>query len=168
MKAVPTLYTDSCILSAVTTEDIPIMGQILDDSETQRFLPELCQEFPTYESLLQFIASFNAYLLQDEGVLWGIHKGNILIGFIAIMDISNNPTLLYAMHPDYRNKGYMKKCLIELIEFVDEIKLCNLLNSEVILGNDISQKLLFSVGFYPCKEDNQKMYLTRIGHNVLE
>lgn len=168
MNTVPTLHTNSCTLSAVTQVDIPNLFQILEDSETQRCLPELCNEFPTVESLLQFIASFDTYIIQDEGVLWGIRKDNILIGFIAIMDISTNPTLFYAMHPIYRNKGYMKECLNELIDFVDKENLCYIMNSEVNHENDISRKLLFSIGFYQRKEDYQKMYLIRIGQNIQE
>ena len=70
MKSVPSLHTGRCSLSAITRSDIPVLRQILDDPETQRFLPELCKEFQTAESLQQFIVSFDKYLAQDEGLLW--------------------------------------------------------------------------------------------------
>lgn len=77
MKFVPTLHTNRCTLSVVTQSDIPVLRQILDDAETQRFLPEFCEEFQTLESLQKFVASFDKYLAQDEGILWGIRKDTV-------------------------------------------------------------------------------------------
>lgn len=163
MKTVPILYTDRCTLSAVTQSDIPVLRQILDDTETQRFLPELCDEFQTEESLKQFVASFDKYLLQDEGVLWGIHKDDTLIGFIAIMDIKTNPTLFYAMHPDYRNIGYMKESLKILIDYVHLKDARIKLQTEVFFDNITSIELLLGIGFRQKNNDKQnysiEMYL---------
>ena len=156
MTAVPVLHTARCTLSAMTQEDIPVLRQILDAADTQSFLPELCQEFPTAESLQQFITSFNAYLVQDNGVLWGIRKDETLTGFIAIMDIPNNPTLFYAMHPNHRNQGYMKECLARLMDYVHETKLCDILQTEVYKKNTASHRLLSLFGFEIIDTDASK------------
>ena len=147
MKSVPSLHTGRCSLSAITRSDIPVLRQILDDPETQRFLPELCKEFQTAESLQQFIVSFDKYLAQDEGLLWGIRKDDTLIGFMATMDIMIYPTLFYAMHPDFRDQGYMKESLRELVFYVQNINLCNTLMTEVYGENLASQRLLSTMGF---------------------
>lgn len=158
MKSVPSLHTDRCTLSAVTQSDIPVLRQILDDTETQRFLPELYKEFQTGESLQQFIVSFDKYLAQDEGLLWGIRKDDTLIGFIAIMDIMTNPTLFYAMHPKHRNNGYMKECMVKVVDYVQEVNHCDRLQTEVYNENVASGKLLTDIGFQKYNDDEQKEY----------
>lgn len=147
MKSVPVLNTARCVLSAVTPADIPILRQILDDADTRRFLPELCEVFQTEESLKQFIYSFDSYLQQDEGILWGIRKEDTFIGFIAIMDIPDNPTLFYAMHPANRNQGLMKESLKVVIDYVREKNLFYKLQTEVYWDNNASIALLKDVGF---------------------
>lgn len=158
MNSFPTLHTERCTLSEITQCDIPVLRQILDDAETKRFLPELCEEFSTTESLQQFIASFDKYLLQDEGILWGIRKEDMLIGFIAIMDISSNPTLFYAMHPYYRNNGYMKECIKRTLHFLKKNDTIKNLQTEVFIDNFISRCLLNNVGFNLQMIENQKTY----------
>ena len=147
MKSVPILHTTRCVLSAITSADIPVLRQIMDDTYTQHFLPELCEVFQTEDSLKQFIASFDTYLQQDEGFLWGIHKEDTFIGFIAIMDIPDNPTLFYAMHPIYRNRGYMKESLKTVIDYTKGMSLCNKLQTEVYQDNKESLSILESCGF---------------------
>lgn len=160
MKSVPTLHTGRCSLSTVTQSDIPVLRQILDDTETQRFLPELCEEFQTLESLQKFVASFGKYLAQNEGILWGIRKDNTLIGFIAIMDIMTNLTLFYAMHPHYRNLGYAKEAVAEVVRYFKD-KHPNLhLHTEVYNDNHASISILQSCGFKISGKENKKTMLT--------
>lgn len=157
MKSVPVLHTDRCTLSAITQSDIPVLRGILDDSETQRFLPELCEEFQTEESLRKFVESFDKYIFQNEGILWGIRKDNTLIGFIAIMDMPDNPTIFYAMHPDFRNRRYMKECLTATMQFVKDCEACQGLQTEVYQDNIISRKLLNDMGFRHYSTDDKKV-----------
>ena len=147
MNSFPTLHTERCTLSEITQCDIPVLRQILDDAETKRFLPELCEEFSTTESLQQFIASFDKYLFHDEGILWGIRKEDMLIGFIAIMDISSNPTLFYAMHPDCRNQGCAKESVSGVIKHIKVIFPNLKLKTEVYNDNQASISILQSCGF---------------------
>lgn len=160
MKSVLVLHTDGCSLSTITQSDIHILRQILDDTETQRFLPELCEEFPNIESLQKLVVSFDKYLAQDEGVLWGIYKDGTLIGFIAIMDIMTNPTLFYAMHPHYRNQGYAKEAVADVvIDFKKEHPI-RALYTEVYKDNQASIAILQSCGFVVCGRENEKIMLT--------
>lgn len=160
MKSVLVLHTDGCTLSTITQSDIHILRQILDDSETQRFLPELCEEFPTIESLQKFVASFDKYLAQDEGVLWGIYKDGTLIGLIAIMDIMTNPTLFYAMHPHYRNQGYAKEAVADVVKDFKKEHPNRALHTEVYKDNHASIAILQSCGFVVSGRENEKIMLT--------
>ena len=162
MISVPVLRTDRCILSAVTYKEIPVLRQILDDAETQRFLPELCEVFQTEESLQRFIESFNTYLLQDEGILWGIYSDLFptLMGFIAIMDITTEPTLFYAMHPANRNQGYAKGSVSEVTNNFQVWYPGLNLHTEVYNDNLPSIYILQSCGFKVSGNENEKMILT--------
>jgi RimJ/RimL family protein N-acetyltransferase len=160
MKEVPVLHTARCILTAVTQVDIPMLREILDDADTQRFLPELCEEFRTAESLLQFITSFDNYLAHNEGILWGIRllQAPNLIGFISIMDIPGNPTLFYAMHFNYRNRGYMKDSLSRVLQFADDKKFCKEIQTEVYCANFISEVLLSDIHFMQYRKSEKKVF----------
>ena len=162
MTSVPVLHTDRCCLSAVTHKDIPILRQIMDDSKTQRFLPELCEVFKTEDSLQRFIESFNVYLLKDEGILWGIYHdlSSTLIGFIAIMDMSTEPTLFYAMHPANRNQGYAKGSVSEVTNNFQVWYPGLNLHTEVYNDNLPSIYILQSCGFKVSGNENEKMILT--------
>lgn len=160
MKSVLVLHTDGCTLSTITQSDIHILRQILDDSETQRFLPELCEEFPTIESLQKFVASFDKYLAQDEGVLWGIYKDGTLMGFIAIMDIMTSPTLFYALHPLYRNQGYAKEAVADVVKDFKKEHPNRALHTEVCKDNHASIAILQSCGFVVSGKENKKIMLT--------
>ena len=166
MKEVPVQPTARCILTAVTQVDIPMLREILDDADTKRFLPELCEEFQTKESLQQFIISFDNYLAHDEGILWGIrlHLNPTLIGFIAIMDMPDNPTLFYAMHPLSRSCGYMKESLAAVIQNKQASGTCQTLQTEVYNNNVISTKLLIGLGCRIHKRDKRKIYYNLYGN----
>lgn len=158
MKTVPTLHTDRCTLSAVTQNDIHVLWQILYDVETQRFLPELCKEFTTVESIQQFIFSFENYLSKSEGILWGIRKHDTLIGFVATMDLSTKPTIFFAMHPKYRNQGYMQESVRLATQYICDAKLTDELHTEVDVNNIASQKVLERCG-YKVKEEQTLRFL---------
>ena len=161
MKSVPVLHTDRCTLAAITSEDIPMLREILEDQETQRFLPELCIEFKKSDSLPQFIAAFDRYLLQDEGILWGIRLEGDLIGFIAIMDITACPCLFYAVHSRYRNQHIMAESFPVVIDYLDSNHVCSELNTEVIIQNIASLKLLASKGFTQTDTNGKVLYLKK-------
>lgn len=44
------LNTARCTINDVSGPDLEALRQTLDDADTQRFLPELCREFPTEDS----------------------------------------------------------------------------------------------------------------------
>ena len=159
MKTVPVLHTKRCVLTAITEKDIPVLRQIMEDIETRRFLPELCDVVKTEAGWKQCISSFDTYHTRNEGILWGIRLEENLIGFIAIMDIPENPTLFYAMHPDYRNRGLMKECLEEVIKRVQKEALCDKLQTEVYFENKASLSLLIDNGFVPKDRTEQKQML---------
>lgn len=158
MKSVHILHSDRCSLTVVTQSDIPVLHQILEDSETKRFLPELCNEFQISDSLQHSLNHSTNTYLKTKAFCGGIRINDTLIGFIALMDITTNPTLFYAIHPSYRNNGYMKECIIATIRFVNEAKLCQIIQSEVYCDNVISARLLTNLNFKIYKQSGNKDY----------
>ena len=104
MNTFPEITTQRCVLRQITNEDIPALRQIIDDKQFMRFLPELYETLKTNDGLKRFFHIFDIYVRNDDGVLWGLSVSGTLIGFIAIIDVSYDPVLFYAVHPQYRNQ----------------------------------------------------------------
>ena len=161
MKTVPRLYTQRCTLTKIIESDLPYLHQVLFDGESIRFLPELYDVAKTADGLKQIIISFNTYLSQDEGILWGIRLDDNLIGFIAVMDLSVEPTIFYAIHSNDRRLGYMTECVHKVIDFLFERDICDYIQTEVYIDNKASLKLLFKNGFEIVDKGNEKYFLRK-------
>lgn len=159
MNAVPVLHTRRCVLREIARDEIPTLRQIVDDDLFQRFLPELYELVKSEEGLHRFIKSFETYAQHDEGVLWGVETDGILVGFVAIMDVSYDPILFYAMHPRHRNQGYAKETISEVARHFIE-KFPNLdLHTEVYNDNHASISILQSCGFKDIDYKTSKIVL---------
>ncbi|MBR1520708.1 MAG: GNAT family N-acetyltransferase [Bacteroidaceae bacterium] len=147
MKNVPKLYTNRCVLDEICQEDGPFLHEIMENAESQRFLPELYSLVRTKEGMRLFVTCFKKYLIQNEGILWGIKLKKRLIGFIAIMDLSTRPALFYAIHPLYRNLGIMKECIAMVLKYIRKEIQCSAINTQIRDDNIISEKILLNFGF---------------------
>ena len=164
---VPTLQSEHCILNEIEENDISTLRTIFSDADTQRYLPDLCDIAQTDDGIKQILRSFRTYLSKNEGILWGIRKHDTLIGFVATMDLSTNPTIFFAMHPKYRNQGYMQESVRLATQYVCDAKLTNELHTEVDVNNIASQKVLEQCG-YKAKEKQKLRYLYCYQNNNTE
>ena len=98
---------------------------------------------------------------QDEGIIWGVRLNDVIIGFLAFMDLSFNPTVIYAMHPTYRSRGYMKESVALSVKYVLGRGLCSYMQTEVHNDNVTSVGLLQSIGFDVVSKDKLKTYLQK-------
>lgn len=161
MTELPVLKSPRCVLSRITEDDIPVMRQLFDDEVTQKYLSELVTLVETDEDIKQMLSSFNILMKQNEGLIWGVrHNGN-LIAFVAFMDLSCNPTVIYAMHPAYRFKGYMKECVVLSLQYILDSGMCSYVQTEVHNTNVASVRLLQSIGFDVVSKDELKTYLQK-------
>lgn len=161
MKELPVLKSTRCVLNRITEDDIPVMRQIFDDELTKKFLSELWTLVATDEGIKQMLSSFNILMQQNEGLIWGVrHNGN-LIAFVAFMDLSCNPTVIYAMHPAHRSNGYMKECVAQSVQYILESGMCSYMQTEVHNDNVASVRLLQSIGFDVVSKDKLKTYLQK-------
>lgn len=156
--SVPTLHAEHCTLNEVEENDISALRTIFSDADTQRFLPDLCDIAQTDDDIKQILMSFHTYLSKNEGIIWGIRKHDTLVGFVATMDLSTNPTIFFAMHPKYRNQGYMQESVRLATQYICEAKLTNELHTEVDVNNIVSQKVLERCG-YKVKEEQTLRFL---------
>lgn len=156
--SVPTLQSEHCTLNEIEENDTAAMRTIFSDADAQRYLPDLCDIAKTDDGIKQILKSFRTYLLKNEGILWGIRKHDTLIGFVATMDLSINPTIFFAMHPKYRNQGYMKESVRLATQYICDAKLTNELHTEVDASNIASQKVL-ECCWYKVKEKQKLRYL---------
>lgn len=156
--SVPTLQSDHCTLNEIGENDISALRTIFSDADTQRYLPDLCDIAQTDDDIKQILMSFHTYLSKNEGILWGIRKHDTLIGFVATIDLSTNPTIFFAMHPKYRNQGYMQESVRLATQYICDTKLTNELHTEVDVNNIASQKVLERCG-YRVKEEQTLRYM---------
>lgn len=159
MTELPVLKSPRCVLNRITEEDIPVMRQIFNDRLTRKYLSELWTLVKTDEGIKQMLSSFNTLMKQNEGLIWGVRLNGNPIAFVAFMDLSCNPTVIYAMHPAYRLKGYMKECVALSVQYMLDRGLCSYIQTEVHNDNVVSIKLLQSIGFMALKQDDEKSYL---------
>lgn len=162
MNTFPKITTSRCELDHICRKDIPILQSILSDNITGKYLPELYDFTTSRDDMKRLLSSFDNLFVRNEGVLWGVFLMNELIGFIAVMDIPDFSTLLYAMHPSHRNKGFMSECITSVIDYISRNKICNYLRSEVYEGNIASIKLLQAANFEIVDRNEQKVFLKRV------
>lgn len=161
MTELPVLKSTRCVLNRITEEDIPVMRQIFNDRLTRKHLSELLTLVKTDEGIMQMISSFYTLMEQDEGVIWGVQLNGAIIGFVAFMDLSFNPTVIYAMHPTYRSRGYMKECVALSVQYILDSGMCSYMQTEVHNDNTASVRLLQSIGFDVVSKDKLKTYLRK-------
>lgn len=160
MNSFPTLQTKRCILRPISQNEISTLREMIEDELVQRFLPELYDAFKTEVGLLQLIRHFDAYVQSDDGALWGVETEGVLAGFVAIMDISYDPILFYAMHPNSRNQGYAKEAVSEVIKYFKEKHPKLKLHTEVYNDNYSSLTILQYCGFMFLGKEKEKFILT--------
>lgn len=148
-KAFPTLVSDKhkLELTEISEDDALMLREVMDNPECKHFLPDMYKPSRSRFGIERFIESFRTFLNENEGVLWGIKKHDTLIGFVATMDLSTNPTIFFAMHPKYRNQGYMQDSVRLATQYVYDAKLANELHTEVDAKNLASQKVLERCGY---------------------
>ena len=86
-------------------------------------------------------------------------NATLLAGFVAAMDLAENPTVFYAAHPSFRSRGYMKECMQEVILYLRETCKCSFVQTEVYEENVASISLLTSCGFDVIDKIDDKIFL---------
>ncbi len=154
----PILYTKRCRLDRITLLDMDMLRDIVEDITFRLFLPELYDFVHNVDGMYQFLSSFDAYAQNGDGFLWGIWKQSYLVGFVAIMDLSHEPTLFYAMHREYRDKGYAKESVAQVVAHYKTISKAPL-QTEVYQSNVPSLSILASCGFQVVGTKDNKILL---------
>lgn len=155
----PILYTKRCRLDRITLHDVDMLRDIVEDVLFRLFLPELYELMHNFDGIHRFLNSFDTYSQNGDGFLWGIWKQSYLIGFVAIIDMSYEPTIFYAMHREYRDKGYTKEAVAEVVAYYKSISK-TLLYTEVYPSNFPSLSILASCGFQVKGNKENKILLT--------
>lgn len=155
----PILYTKRCRLDRITLHDVDMLRDIVEDVQFRLFLPELYELLQKVDGMYKFLSSFDTYAQNGDGFLWGIWKQSYLIGFVVIMGMLYDPTIFYAVHPEYRNKGYAKEVVAEVVLYYKTISK-NPLHTEAYLFNFASLAVLSSCGFQVTGSKGNKILLT--------
>jgi RimJ/RimL family protein N-acetyltransferase len=136
-----------------------ILRDIVEDNLFRLYLPELYEVVHDIDGIHRFLRSFDVYAQKGDGFLWGIWKNTFLIGFVAIMDMSYDPTIFYAIHCEYRNRGYAKEVVSEVVAHYKTLSKTPL-HTEVYLLNHASLAVLSSCGFQITGSKDNKLILS--------
>lgn len=163
MRTFPVIRTERFLLKQILMDNASVLNGVFEDGKTRKYLPELYSLIDWEDGILYFISTFDTYTKKGEGYLWGIYCNNDnLLGFVAVMDLSNSPTLFYAMHPTFRLQGYMKGAIYSVIDYLRKSKLCHKVLTDVYKENNISLHILKQLGFSAYREDDDKVYLSKV------
>lgn len=162
MNPFPEIYARHSVLTRISEDALGILKEIFEDVETRRFIPELYELLDAPNGLQEFVTIFEQYAQSGEGYLWGIKNNKELVGYVAVMDLSDTPILFYAMHPNHRSCGYMKDALHSVIEYLCNHIAIRTVSTEVYKENSISATLLQQLGFCICNEDDKKVYMSKV------
>lgn len=162
MNPSPEIDAKHSVLTRISEDALKILKEIFDDADTRRFLPELYELLDSSDGLQNFIATFVYYSQNDEGYLWGIKRSDEFVGFVAVMDLSDIPVLFYATHPNHRSRGYMKDALQSVLGYLSNQKTVRTISTDVYKENNISINILQQLGFCVCREDDKKVYMSKV------
>lgn len=141
------IISTRCKLRAIDSKDTFRLYDILQDVGVRKYLSEFYEIASTYNELKEVLKSYMILSSRGEAYLWGIWFDEILIGFISVIDISIKPTIFYALHSDYRGKGFMSECISGIIIHFRDSNAIPSLFSEVDEENIASAIILKSCGF---------------------
>ena len=162
MNPFPEINARHSVLTRISEDALGILKEIFEDVETRRFLSELYELLDSSNGIQKFVSTFDLYSQNDEGYLWGIKHSDEFVGFIAVMDLSDAPALFYATHPNHRSKGYMKDALCGVIDYLSYKRTIRTISTDVYKENSISIALLQQLGFCICREDDKKVYMSKV------
>lgn len=162
MNLFPEINTRHSTLTRISEDKLGILKEIFEDVETRRFLPELYELLDSSNGIQKFVSTFELYTQNDEGYLWGVKHYDELVAFVAVMDISDIPILFYATHPNHRTRGYMKDALQNVLVYLSNQKAVRMISTDVYKENNISINILQQLGFCVCREDDKKVYMSKI------
>lgn len=162
MNPFPGINARHSVLTRISEDVLGILKEIFEDVETRRFLPELYELLDSSNGIQKFVSTFDLYTQNDEGYLWGVKHCDELVAFVAVMDLSDIPVLFYATHPNHRSRGYMKDALQSFLGYLSNQKAVRTISTDVYKENSISIALLQQLGFCVCKEDDKKVYMSKV------
>lgn len=162
MNPFPEINARHSVLTRISENALGILKEIFEDVETRRFLPELYELLDSSNGIQNFVSTFDLYTQNDEGYLWGVKHYDELVAFVAVMDLSDIPVLFYATHPNHRSKGYMKDALCGVIDYLSYKRTIRTISTDVYKENSISIALLQQLGFCVCRENDKKVYMSKV------
>lgn len=162
MNPFPEINAKHSVLTRISKDALKILKEIFDDADTRRFLPELYELLDSSNGIQKFVSTFDLYTQNDEGYLWGVKQSGELVGFVAVMDLSDIPALFYATHPNHRSRGYMKDALQSVLGYLSNQKAVRTISTDVYKENNISINILQQLGFCVCREDDKKVYMSKV------
>lgn len=142
------MLLERCVLSMMRTENASDLWQVVTDDETRKQI-DAFREIHNFREALSFIEKFQLAEKKSRASLWGIYETNekLFMGLIGIVDLQDEPSIFYALLPDYRHEGIVTECVRWLTDFLHDECSKEVVMTEVHEDNVSSKNVLLRCGY---------------------
>ena len=145
----PVLHTSRLSLVELQPQHAPAFFRLMTDVRVTEFY--FVHDFEKEEDLRPVIGFFETQFEAGKGIRWGItlQGSEDIIGTIGYRNIipGHKGTVLFALMPEYHNKGYITEALTAIVQFGTERLGLRRIEAEVRPGNIASKVVLKKAGF---------------------
>ncbi|HVF96478.1 MAG TPA: GNAT family protein [Flavisolibacter sp.] len=146
----PVLETDRLILRQVTINDAAPLFFLRSSEEVMKYIDR--PKAATLQDAVDLIYRLEDVRQKNDGINWGITlKGkDEVIGTIALFHLQKENyrgEIGYLLHPLHQGKGIMKEAIKKVLDYGFSVIQLHSVEATTNVNNEISQKLLESVGF---------------------
>lgn len=139
---------ERCVLKMMRKENASDLLQVVTDDDARNQI-DAFREINNFREALSFIEKFQLVEKKSRASLWGIYKTNekLFMGLIGIVDLQDEPSIFYALLPDYRHEGVMTECVRWLTDFLHDECGKIVVVTEVHEDNVPSKNVLLRCGY---------------------
>lgn len=150
----PNIDTDELKIHQITMIDANDFAQIYLNPNCFKYTPGTARK--TYEAGINIIKHIERNFIKRKFVFSGLYlNDNKLIGILEIFNIDKKKEeaeIGYRINEKYWNKGYTKRGILILINYLFEIVNVRKINACAMIENIASNKILESLGFILYKQ----------------
>lgn len=146
-SSLPVLETERLLLRAVGIADVPDLHAIYGDADVMRYASD--PAFMHESEYMQTVASIHRYLVDDQGIEWGIvlKSSAVMVGVVGLHNFAGMQAEIGCLLARARwGQGLMREALLAVMELAPGIGLTRL-NAEIDAGNARSLGLFEGLGF---------------------
>lgn len=141
------LETERLLLRAVAITDVTNLQAIYGDPQVMRYASD--PAFMHESAYVQTVASIHRYLLEDQGIEWGVvlKSSAVMVGVVGLHHFEGvQAEIGCLLAREYWGRGLMREAVLAMQGFAPGVGLARL-HAEIDAGNVRSERLFAGLGF---------------------